>query len=393
MSITFRRVTPPMPPRVDRASRSPNDRRALQDALAWPIVAILLVGAGAVFLLPRLVPARFLALAVGVVFAVVTFALVATLSLVVDRWLGRLTAVSADDAERYVRTMGVAGLATVPESQPLARVASAYADAGARAALRSSERETNEWLAQLGSDAATATERALESVRDAIGDLTSAPGESALVAARAGVNATEDSLQALRRVTAAVPPATAAVDLVELLRAIAADLMKASSDERIAIAVETERALVMVNQPRMHAHVLDLLRMARAASPPGGVLTVHISRVFRASVEDTPVRRAGDSRLTIVPRASTDSLRAWVQRAQPGAELVSVVISDSGAPPSEHAQQRAFDAFATVRPGDPHGVALATIRRTVVAANGTIWIAAAREGGTAVHLLLPIAAR
>jgi signal transduction histidine kinase len=393
MSITFRGVTPPMPPRVDRAARSPNDRRALQDALAWPIVAILLVGAGTVFLLPRVVPPRWLALAVGVLFALVTIALVVTLSLVVERWLGRLTAAFAHDAERYVRTMGVAGLATVPESQPLARVASAYADAGARAALRSSERETNEWLAQLGSDAAAASEGALETVRDAITDLTSASDESALAAARAGVNATEDSLQALRRVTAAVPPATAAVDLVELLRTIAADLMKASSDERITVAVETERAPVAVNQARMHAHLLDLLRMARAASPAGGTVTVHISRVFRASVEQTPVRRAGDSRLTIVPRAATDSLRAWVQRAQPGAELVSVVISDTGAPPSEHAQQRAFDAFATARPGDPHGVTLATIRRTVVAANGTIWMAASREGGTGVHLLLPITGR
>jgi hypothetical protein len=44
------------------------------------------------------------------------------------------------------------------------------------------------------------------------------------------------------------------------------------------------------------------------------------------------------------------------------------------------------------RPGDPLGVTLAAVRRTVTAARGTLWIAGAREGGSAVHLLLPLAA-
>ena len=104
------------------------------------------------------------------------------------------------------------------------------------------------------------------------------------------------------------------------------------------------------------------------------------------------MRRTGDSRLTIVPRASDDTLRTWVQRAQPGAELLSLVITDAGVTPAAADHQRAFDAFAIPRPGDPLGVALATIRRTVADAKGTIWIDGSREGGTAVHLLMPIAA-
>jgi C4-dicarboxylate-specific signal transduction histidine kinase len=79
-------------------------------------------------------------------------------------------------------------------------------------------------------------------------------------------------------------------------------------------------------------------------------------------------------------------------RSQPGAEVFSIIISDAGSAPSIDAQQRAFDPFAAARPGDPLGVTLATVRRTVAAARGTIWIDAAREGGSAIHLLLPIAA-
>jgi signal transduction histidine kinase len=140
----------------------------------------------------------------------------------------------------------------------------------------------------------------------------------------------------------------------------------------------------------LSAHLRDLLSLAQAASPAGGAVTLHVSRVFRAHIEETPVRRTGDSRLTIVPRASGEALRSWVQRAQPGAEVLSIVITDAGSMPDPEQQQRAFDAFASPRPGDALGIMLPTIRRTVLAANGTVWIDGSREGGTAVHLLLPI---
>ena len=93
-----------------------------------------------------------------------------------------------------------------------------------------------------------------------------------------------------------------------------------------------------------------------------------------------------------MPRATGDALRSWVLRAQPGAEVLSIVVTDRGAAPTPDAQLRAFDAFAMPRPNDPLGVTLAALRRTVSAAKGTIWIDGSREGGSAVHLLLPIAA-
>lgn len=384
-SNTFPRVTPPMTPRVDRAANRPPERRALQDALAWPIAATLLVGAGIVVFLPRFVPPRFLALAVGGIFALTTVALIAILAFVVERWLRRHAAALAIDAERQVQTLGIAGLPTATDDGALIPLASAFADAGARAALLSAEREASDLLAQLGSDIASTTEHAMARVRTAIDEATLTPD------ARAALTAIDATSTALRRLTAAVPAASHAVDVVAEVRAVIASLPPTRDAAELNTIIDADRGMVLIDRARLHDHLLDLLRLARAASPADGAVTLHLSRIFRSSIEETPVRRTGDSRLTIVPRASGDALRTWVQRAQPGAELLSIVITDAGRTPSSDEHHRALDAFALARAGDPLGVSFATIRRTIAAANGTMWIDGSREGGTAVHLLLPIA--
>lgn len=375
-----------MPPRAERAPRTQPERRALQDALAWPIAAVLLTGAAVVYFLPRVVPQRFLALAVGGVFAIVTIALVALLAWIVERWLMRHATAMAQSAERQVQSLGLAGLPTAIGDSALIPLASAFADAGARAALRTAEREMNEVLAQIGGDAATAVERAGSAAQAA---LERAPQSSAVTEARTALQAVDACAIALRQVTAEVPLATHPVDIVALLPEILARLSH-DARARISKVVEADRGTVLIDPSHFGDQLRELLELSLHASPPEGVVTLHVSRVFRANIEETPVRRTGDSRLTIVPRSSDDTLRTWVQRAQPGAEVLSIVVTDDGISPTPDAQLRAFDAFALPRPNDALGVTLAAIRRTVAAAKGTIWIDTSREGGAAVHMLLPI---
>ncbi len=372
-SDTFPRVTPPMPPRADRASRTPPERRALQDALAWPIVTALLTGALVMFFLPRVVPPQFLALAVGAVFAIVTVVLVVVLAILIERWLRRHAEVMAANAERQVETVGIAGLPTATGDGALIPLASAFADAGARAALHTAEREQSELLAKLGENVAQALARIGQRAR-------TDPGSA--------VAELDDVAAAIRRVSAPVPTAHATVDVVALMR----DAIDARPPDMVNAVIDTDRAMVRIDRQQLAQHLHDLMMLARAASPPHMPVAVHVSRIFRSNLEETPVRRTGDSRLTIVPRTPGDALRAWVSRAQPGAEVLSLIISDAGTVPSTEQQQRAFDAFAMPRAGDPLGVTLAMVRRTIEAARGTMWIAGSREGGTAVHLLLPIAA-
>jgi signal transduction histidine kinase len=373
-----------MPPRTDRLPGSPPERRALQDALAWPVAATLLVSAAVVFFLPRVVPPRFLALAVGAVFAVVTVSLVGILAWVIERWLISHSASLAQDAERKVQSLGVAGLPMAAGDSALIPLASAFADAGARAALRSAERESNDLLAQLGGDAAGAAERAIAGVRSAL----AAVSPAAVV--YTALDRVADCATALRHVTAPVPLTTQAVDIVTLIPDVLAQL-PFDARARVSKVITTDRGFVIVDRARIAKHLAELLDLALQASPDGGIVTLNVSRLFRSNIEETPVRRTGDSRLTIVPRASDDSLRTWVQRAQPGAEVLSIVVTDTGTAPTTDDQSHAFDAFALSRPGDPLGVTLAAVRRTVAAAKGTLWIDTSREGGAAVHLLLPIA--
>jgi signal transduction histidine kinase len=379
-----------MPPRADRATRTPPERRALQDALAWPIAGVLLIGAALVFMLPRFVPSRFLALAIGGVFASVTISLVGVLAWVVERWLKRHAASLATEAETRVTTLGVVGLPSATGDSLLIPLASAFTDAGARAALRTAERESNELLSQLGGDAAAVVQRAAGTVRDALD--ASTPAELRISGARDALRSVDAFALALRHVTAPVPVATDAVDIVALIPGILAQLPERADRARVTSAIDADRGVVRVDRDRISQQLRDALLLARESSPADGVVTIHVSRMFRTQVEETPVRRTGDSRLTIVPRATGDALRSWVQRAQPGAEVLSIVITDRGAAPTAEAQLRAFDAFAMPRESDPFAVTLAGLRRTVTAAKGTIWIDGAREGGSAIHVLLPIVA-
>ncbi|MBC7844455.1 MAG: ATP-binding protein [Gemmatimonadaceae bacterium] len=378
-----------MPPRAERAPHTPPERRALQDALAWPIAITLLLGAGVVFFLPRVVPQAFLALAIGAVFAIATISLVATLAWVVERWLTRHAATLARDAERQVQTLGISGLPTATGDSALIPLASAFADAGARAALRSAERETNDLLAQLGGDAAAASERAASLVRATLDSET--PDASTIADARDALRTVDAFAASLRQLTGPVPTPATPVDLVVCVHDVVSSLPPRADLARVTSAIDADRGMVLIDRARISDHLRELLEMARTASPADGIVTIHVSRIFRSNIEETPVRRTGDSRLTIVPRASADVLRNWVQRAQPGAEVLSIVVTDRGSAPTTDAQLRAFDAFAMPRTNDPFGIALPTIRRTVIAAKGTIWIDGSREGGSAVHLLLPIA--
>jgi len=315
-------VTRPLPPRADSATTTP-ERRALQDALAWPIALTLLAAAAIVFFLPHVVPPPFLTLAVGAVFALVTIVLVVILSLQVERWLRRHASELAMEAERQVQTLGVAGLPTATGDSALVPLASAYADAGARAALAAAERETGELLARLGVDAAESigrvTSQLRASVRNAAGGtvgLRSLRGTASAGTASAGttpdgaagdvtdllVGLTEWT-DALRRVTTAVPTAPEPVDVVRVVRDAVAAASKLGDAGAVRMILDTDCGIVLIDGPRIHEHLRELVRLAQQASAPSATVTVHVSRIFRTSIEDAPVRRTGDSPLTILPRA------------------------------------------------------------------------------------------
>jgi len=383
---TFPRVTPPMTTRPGRETPNAVERRAVQDALAWPIAITLLVSAATIFFLPRFVQSRFVPIAAGLAFALTTMGLVALLGRTVERWLKRHAAALAAGAERQVEAVGLTGLPTATGDHALVPLASAYADAGARVALRAAERDAREEIAAFGEGAAQAVGRTVARLRLSIDN----PVQASADALRDALTELEQLSLGFRHVTAAVPDPAAPIDLVAELRAVAGALAAETGGASVTTVFDTDRGNVLIDRETFRRAAHDLLMMARQLSPADGVVTLHVARLFRANIEETPVRRTGDSRLTIVPRAPADVLRAWVQRSQPGAEVLSIVVSDGRAPRTDDTTARPFAPFADPSPGDPLGITLPAIRRAVVAARGTIWIDGAREGGVAVRILLPI---
>jgi signal transduction histidine kinase len=353
--------------------------------LAWPIAIALIIGAALLFMLNWSLPTGLRSIGVGLVFAAITCGLIAWLARAVTQWSLKEAAALAASAEAVVRSAGATAVRDELAQSPFAPVAAAFAEAGARDGMRTADRQHAASLERLGADAARVLDGiAAELQSDQLTSPTSTARTSPAQAMQAHV-------AALRAVTAAPASPLIPINVVAELQSVLAAASARRDLPAIDLTCEVERALVIVDQDRFAELIDDLVALARAASAADQRINVHVARIFRSTVVETPVRRTGDSRLTIVPRAVDETRPAWVARTQPSAEVLSIVISDAGCAPDAVEELRAFDAFALPRAGDSQGIVLARAQRTVHAANGLIWLAGSREGGSAVHLLLPIA--
>jgi signal transduction histidine kinase len=121
-------------------------------------------------------------------------------------------------------------------------------------------------------------------------------------------------------------------------------------------------------------------------------LSVSTSRMTAAAVRDGVARRADDPPRTVVPRAPSPRVEEWLARVESPAEVIKVVVSDSGPGVPEEDEERIFDPFYTTKePGKGTGLGLAIVARTVENLHGAIWVQRAREGGAAFHMLFPAA--
>ncbi|MCU0619730.1 MAG: hypothetical protein MUF40_07540 [Gemmatimonadaceae bacterium] len=248
--------------------------------------------------------------------------------------------------------------------------------------------------AALGENAAARLEQLVQSLGRAVEAYAVAHGDEERARAMTLVQQSQRALDALvgglRR--AAAPPAAAdgvhdvAAHVAEVGRTLQTELGGA------ALSVRTDGATAPV---RLHLtsfiRALDgAVRAAIADSAPASA-SLHVVRMRRAAYEEEPVRRTDDSPRTIVPRIPQGVVREWVAATQPPAELLCIVVADAAHALDPVDRARALDPFGVERRADPLGLALADLRRVVQASRGCIWLDDAREGGTAVHVLLPIA--
>jgi len=137
----------------------------------------------------------------------------------------------------------------------------------------------------------------------------------------------------------------------------------------------------------------NLVLNAVDAMPAGGHLRISIRRRIAADLVDAPEHRVSDTVADGAPartHAPDERLTAWVASDR-SAEVVKVVVSDSGHGVKAGDEIRIFEPFVTSKSREHGtGLGLAVVKRLVRNMNGFIWVQRSREGGAAFHIVMPV---
>lgn len=198
----------------------------------------------------------------------------------------------------------------------------------------------------------------------------------------------DDLLRGVLTVAAAAERPDARADLCAAVRAAARELpplrvrgVTLDLDERPCPIAGTEDAVLRLATAFLQ-HAVAAGVATGASAPPVGVF---VRRMPRRQLEEPVVRRQTDPGLTIVPRRPNPRLERWLREGQPPAEVVKFIVADAGAGIPADIEKRLYD------PAVGGSIGLTTARRVIEQARGTVWVQRAREGGAALHVVLPLA--
>jgi len=149
---------------------------------------------------------------------------------------------------------------------------------------------------------------------------------------------------------------------------------------------------VFGNRHDLEQILVNLLLNAADAMEGAGRIVVHAEQL-KSEVLERGLPRRTDISVKPVLRGPSPRARIWLDRANRPAEVIKLVVADSGPGVPAELWERIFDPyFTTKEPGRGTGLGLAIVARIVDDLGGTIWVSPAREGGAAFHLLFPLMA-
>jgi PAS domain S-box-containing protein len=156
------------------------------------------------------------------------------------------------------------------------------------------------------------------------------------------------------------------IDAAALLRSLA-DMLRRTLDQRIAITLDADEAICLVDPVQLESALLNIAINARDAMPQGGTLAFTCRNVDALPPE----------------------LRA--EAGEPSAHgYVAITVADTGTGMSATVQERAFEPFFTTKEaGRGTGLGLATVYGFAQQSRGAIGLRSTLDVGTAITLYLP----
>lgn len=149
---------------------------------------------------------------------------------------------------------------------------------------------------------------------------------------------------------------------------------------------------VFGNRHDLEQILVNLFLNAADAMGGAGRMVVY-TELLKSDVLERGVPRRTDVEVKPVLRGPNPRARVWLDRVGRPAEVVKIVIADSGPGVPAELTERVFDPYFTTKDsGHGTGLGLAIVARIVHGLGGTIWVTPAREGGAAFHLLFPLVA-
>lgn len=136
-----------------------------------------------------------------------------------------------------------------------------------------------------------------------------------------------------------------------------------------------------------------VLNAADAVNGSGTISIVTRHVPFEEFARGEGVRRANDAAQVVMARQENPRLRAWLNHSGEPAEVLQVVVADSGPGVPASESERIFDPFYTTKdPGRGTGLGLAIVSRIVDSMGGAVWVRGAREGGASFVILFAVSA-
>jgi two-component system, NtrC family, sensor kinase len=183
-----------------------------------------------------------------------------------------------------------------------------------------------------------------------------------------------------------------AVDLNDVVTSVTELLKTQGVLKRIEVSFDfvPPPPRVFGNRHDLEQIFVNLFLNAADALGGAGRLVVH-TELIKSDVLERGLPRRTDIEVRPLLRGPNPRARAWLDRAHRPADIVNVVIADSGPGVPPEFAERVFDPyFTTKEPGRGTGLGLAIVARVVEGLGGTVWVTPAREGGAAFHLLFPL---